>query len=456
MDILTHATSSFRRRLLGLAAKDARFRSEVRHFAKALISDLSDAEGSDGDPKDDPFSKNVIARCRLKSEAARWRAYRAADASGIGMTDAEWSLMRGELLDQGQDLNCHLWMLNESLDVFDIEALEALAGCYDTLAEALELINDFAVHIPHHRRVAESLFRMLATIQSALRTAVSQVGGPEDQEQRAAFGWLRTMAEESRIFIRQHMKQDDPAEPESWIAVSEQIEAFRLLRRKEDERLMVTEGLFDDLFALTERLNDADSAGVATLWDEIVLVVEELVVNGVPPSSLELRELLRPHLTSAPSTTGFIQFERVRKQILSIPKSAIVASCARPTPSKPVEEVRKLLQGRSAVLIGAHERPHHRDAITNQFGLKELIWIRTNHGTSVKSFAPAVANEDVAVVLLTIRWASHSFGDVQVYCDRYGKPLVRLPGGYSPDQLAHQILTQCGDRLEAARSANGQ
>ena len=49
--------------------------------------------------------------------------------------------------------------------------------------------------------------------------------------------------------------------------------------------------------------------------------------------------------------------------------------------------------------------------------------------------------------LLAIRWSSHGFGEVKDFCDRYGKPLVRLPGGYNPNQVAHQILTQIGDRL---------
>ena len=35
------------------------------------------------------------------------------------------------------------------------------------------------------------------------------------------------------------------------------------------------------------------------------------------------------------------------------------------------------------------------------------------------------------------------------FCDRYGKPLVRLPGGYNPNQIAAQILAQCSGHLES-------
>ena len=50
---------------------------------------------------------------------------------------------------------------------------------------------------------------------------------------------------------------------------------------------------------------------------------------------------------------------------------------------------------------------------------------------------------------LAIRWSSHSFGDVRVFCEQHDKPLVRLPAGYTPKQLAAQILVQCSDRLRS-------
>jgi len=36
---------------------------------------------------------------------------------------------------------------------------------------------------------------------------------------------------------------------------------------------------------------------------------------------------------------------------------------------------------------------------------------------------------------------------VREFCEKYGKPLVRLPGGYSTNQVAVQIMQQCSDRL---------
>ena len=57
----------------------------------------------------------------------------------------------------------------------------------------------------------------------------------------------------------------------------------------------------------------------------------------------------------------------------------------------------------------------------------------------------------MALVVLAIRWSSHSFGDVKGYCDQYGKPLVRLPAGYNPNQVAVQVLSQASFDGEALR-----
>jgi hypothetical protein len=39
---------------------------------------------------------------------------------------------------------------------------------------------------------------------------------------------------------------------------------------------------------------------------------------------------------------------------------------------------------------------------------------------------------------------------VERLCDRWGKPFVRLPAGYNPEQVAVQILQQASGKLAAA------
>ena len=59
----------------------------------------------------------------------------------------------------------------------------------------------------------------------------------------------------------------------------------------------------------------------------------------------------------------------------------------------------------------------------------------------------------MALVIVAIRWSNHSFSDVKVFCDRHGKPMVRLPAGYNPNQVAVQVLAQCSGLLAAEHGA---
>jgi hypothetical protein len=115
------------------------------------------------------------------------------------------------------------------------------------------------------------------------------------------------------------------------------------------------------------------------------------------------------------------------------------------------EEVRRaaeFLRGRTLVLIGGLKRPLAADALTSALQIKELIWVEGRDQT-YELFEPHVARNDVAAVILAIRWSRHGFGEVKAFCDKYEKPLVRLPGGYSPNQVAYHIVSQVGERLGA-------
>ena len=92
------------------------------------------------------------------------------------------------------------------------------------------------------------------------------------------------------------------------------------------------------------------------------------------------------------------------------------------------------------------------NALEKAFGLSNVDWIATKPHESYTGFESHIARPDVALVLLTIRFSSHSFSETQEYCRKYKKPLVRLPGGYNPNQVAKQIMSQCGRRLKASLS----
>jgi hypothetical protein len=117
-----------------------------------------------------------------------------------------------------------------------------------------------------------------------------------------------------------------------------------------------------------------------------------------------------------------------------------------------VKEVARLLGGRSVVLIGGSRRRDPQESLRKAFGLDSLLWIETKEHQSVEPFEPVIARPDVALVLLAIRWSSHGFGEVRRLCERHNKPLVRLPGGYSPNQVASQIVAQGSEQLRATET----
>lgn len=168
-----------------------------------------------------------------------------------------------------------------------------------------------------------------------------------------------------------------------------------------------------------------------------------------PPSNSELRELLLQKIDCLPDLSdlpnGFQSVMREIDRYLAARPQSESAPDALPT--KDITEVRSRLKNRSMVLIGGVRRPSHYQSLKDAFGLKELIWIETKEHQSFADFEPSVSHPDVAVVVLAIRWSSHVFGNVNEFCDRYNKPLTRLTTGFNPNQVAAQIMNQCGKRL---------
>jgi hypothetical protein len=112
--------------------------------------------------------------------------------------------------------------------------------------------------------------------------------------------------------------------------------------------------------------------------------------------------------------------------------------------------VREALRGKRIVLIGGDERPSRKEAIRRAFELDDVKWVATRPHETHDSLVPPIRHPDTALVILMIRWSSHSYGDMWDVCERHGKPLVRLPGGYNPAMIAKAITEQAGRRLRIA------
>lgn len=387
----------------------------------------------------------VAERCHLKAEAARYMSRRLhGDDAGHGATEAD-------LIERAKQLDpCFLWMLKDPPEVAKSAYLGfETAGCYEALALAVRLADeaDHASDVPTPEWTG--ILELMAESQSALRAALAHLGIAKDQDQLDAYDWLRTATKNHRIYLRRYMREADRAKPENWYElttrIKSQAERFHQVRghvKKQRKRLS---NLEYKLSKLTPASADAD-------WLAIAGLVHELVQDGLPPSNVKLRDLLLPALDTLPELPELpAGFEKVLHALdeyqRTLPEPA---PSAEEVASEQVRQAAALLRGRALVLIGGDRRPEPEARLIQALELSDLYWVETRAHDSIGGFEAWVARPDVAAVLLAIRWASHSYGEVLKFCKKHGKPLVRLKAGYNPNQVAVQLLAQCSHRLATA------
>lgn len=463
-------------RLLVLASKDDDLRAALRSLAEEILAATRPEPDAPADAAtvvapDEPLHELTLGRamatasdtrshqsefwepvaggrpddleesCRRKASAARWAYERGRTAPpGVVAEGGADEPAGPELRAWAEGLVDGIyWAAAEDQSgTVGIDLLGDVAGCFEAVASALALV-DASRDRPG---ALERVLGLLAEAQSALRRALRRIQAPDDPDQLAAYEWVREVAARHRIFLKRYMRADDQADPSRWPDLRKRIEAAAGGGQGDSPR-------FERLRQLVERIPRDDSG-----WILIIEAVEALLRGGTPPSDRRIRDLLLPVIDALPDLAdlppGFRLVLREIDRYLAT-RPLVHERAIQPEPTAEVVEAARLLGGRRVVLIGGDRRPEAQEALERSLGLEELTWIETKEHQSVASFEPAVARPEVALVLLAIRWSSHAFGEVRQQCDRHGKPLVRLPGGYGPNQVAAQVLAQCGDRLRAAR-----
>ncbi len=394
----------------------------------------------------------IEQRCRIKAEGGRWAAKRRRLLKEGADYATEIEPNDQDLIGRAKVLpDCFLWMCHrdgpspENLSLF-----EDLAGCFEAMATALGLIQGL-LNNPEAQDVVEPAIDLAAEAQSAVRAAILAIDGPTDGDQQKVFSWLRSAAAERQILIRRFMRRDDPADPVAWANLQERLQQLEEKQQRYKNRDRRYKSLFNKIRYHLKRISDdTNPEDRAYDWGKIIESADQLVTESLPPSNIELRDLFLPVLDDIPEDIELpknflLVLREIDRFLSSRPTKPDPATTA--AASQDVRRVRDLLKGRTVVMIGGDRRPFSAEAIADSFSLKELIWIETREHQTHTVFEPQVARPDVALVLLAIRWSSHSFGEVKEYCDRYGKPLVHLPAGYNPNQVAFHILHQVGEKL---------
>lgn len=400
---------------------------------------------------------HVVARARLKARACRWVVERRRRQQA-GEDLAELHETEQLLQAEAQRLqSCKLWMLHpDAPSPVNTLMWELAAGSFDALAAAAEL------NLRVQKLKAEGYFKaartLLAEATSAVRVAVESLGyDQKDHDQDVSFHWLRRVTREDQILVDRFMTLKDPGDPTKWDDLIDRVKAcldeVNATAGRDHER----QQLLNKLSYQTSKIKDATKETMPgdsrLLWDKVVELVTTLVGKlEVPPSNVEVRDRLLEVLEHIPDDLTITpEFERVLASI-----DTFLAERETPEPeastlteSQDVQRLRSLLSGKAMVLIGGIRRPHNAQRLEQAFGLSRLDWITTREHESISSFESYVAKPDVALVLLAVRWSSHSFEGVKEFCKKYDKPYVRLPAGYGIDQVAHQVLEQVGAQLQA-------
>lgn len=396
----------------------------------------------------------VAQRAQLKAECCRWaidRRGRLADGADF---EQHIKPMDIELYDRlGSLPECYAWPLDPYVTLPGDLALENAGGCYEALADAIELAERVRSDEELFDSFGHTAYELLAECCSSLRIALDRCDIRKDADQTAAFNWLRVRTHEDGVFIARHMRLEDPADPETWpdrrdvvAGVVEQIDA---LKSHEKER----KNLLGRVGYLAKRWADYQGDEVMTQTTKLADAIERLVELKVRPSDPRIRDPLLTIADDLPD--GFeprgpfaeaLRYADEHTARLEAESQRPPATTAEPTAE--VLEARALLKGKVVVLIGGDCRPRSRDALREGLELAELRWVATREHESISNFESQVKRDDVAVVLLAIRWASHSFEGIKTACDRAGKPFVRLPGGYGLNRVAYEIVNQVSDELD--------
>ena len=389
----------------------------------------------------------IAMRCRLKAEAAEFMA-RKLRGDPTAIVDGPSDLLyRAHSIE-----DCYLWMLDAAGYSDRPKVWTELAGAFTAAAAAADMLKAWR-EMPESDagRIAGDVLHLAAEAQAVLFSGCADTGKAKpDLDQLNLFVTIREEAAQRRVFVSRYLRKDDPADAARAPDVTRRALALASTLRTSGDRVRDRQKALSNLKYKAKKLRgDTSMSGE---WPRVIELLEELVSGGLPPSNSEVRDALLPVADQLPDDVRLgagagLVFREIDRYIASRPAPEDAPNGE--AVSAEVAEVRALLAGREMVLIGGHVRPDRRAALIRAFGLADVDWITTEDHTSVSVFEAPIARPAVVVVLLAIRWSNHSYGDVQEYCDAYGKLLVRLPGGYHPNQVAHQILSQVGHRLRS-------
>lgn len=397
----------------------------------------------------------LAPRLRLKAESCRWAVERRAAERSTPEGAPGRRLRTDELVRRAQALGgVPLWMLSRELELPSDGDMGDIAAAFDNLAHALEIAASLAPADWDEGETRETTLACVAEAQSALRCVLRAHELALDVDQEETFHWLQERTFTLRVYVQRHMRLEDPADPTVWDARGRRFAAFEDNLRRERERRDAQVQLRRRLEYHAKRIrNTLRASGTEELclddWRRVFATVDELLELGLRASDPGLREVLAPLVEARPlELDAPPTWERVVDEIdraLALKEQdEPAAPAARPSRERTLamERVRSWLSGKRVVIIGGAHRPLSRQALVDAFELDDLEWITSRAHEPLETFRASIVRPQTELILLLIRWSSHSFGELRHLADAHGKRFVCLPRGYNPAQVAEEILRQ--------------
>jgi len=385
----------------------------------------------------------------------------ASRSARIKSRGCEWVARAGPPDERAQILvearaqpRCWVWALDPSVPEPSSSVLDLCARAYANFAVAIDVVRLVPTWASGEEEPDRDALFLLAEAQSALRGALRAADLEHDDDQMTVFRWLKEQTSRHRVYVDRFMRLDDVADPARWDDLAERLdeleervsrsEALRRARRKLSGKLAYQLGHLD---------RAADDATRRGAWSDILRTLDEWVRTPLPPSARELCEGLAPVVDDLPDGLALGDasqqvLEAVDRWIAAQQERAADVGDAPVAPlTVEVREVRALLAGRVAILIGGEKRDRERSRLERDLGLSELRWLSTRPHRSIDPLVGEIQRPEVALVLVASRWSDHAFAELKTASEKAGKIFVKLPGGYGTNQVAHHVVNQASERL---------
>jgi len=358
------------------------------------------------------------------------------------------------LCERAQKASTRLWM-REFMAPERLEWMQHLGESFETAADAALLLEKaFPVTLDSITHRHQDVVDAVAHVSSILLSASLRMQGKHDlnvdPDVRDFHRWLEFLTQRYQIYQERYMKFNALAPLKSLPDAQKKLQALKDSRGKAEREYL------SGLKAYLKQIAAESPGSAARRLKEVRFLekIESARTLGWQPSRLDLRKLLSAWYDALPrpedpppfytQLLGFVD-DQYREQ--PDEETDEDEDDLQPSKTPNIDRVRMLLHGKALYIVGGNPVPAAMERIKKAFGLSDVLWPETQPHTSVDSLRPTVSRPEVAAVLLLVRFASHTFGQLIEDCERTRKPFVRIPNGYGVKQIAYQILAQASHQL---------